>query len=288
MVCQVFCRVLSVFQPWPRTLLILLLLASSVHAQPPRFSFTDGRPGWVDVETLLQNASVVKELKADPRRVARARQAILAALEWYTPEIQKVFRLPKEQQRDKQLELLDRYQQNQYEALGRVLKSEQLRRLKEIQVRVAGIDAFAQPWVQTALGVTGEQKSKIEARAKEFAQARAQILADLEQTLKEVLEPPQIRQLKQILDLGAGFDAVGEPWAQKALRLSAKQKTKLMLIAPDLAEASKKDVLLVEETLKKATAALTTEQRQIWEKVAGKPFQLKVRLPSPPPVGLGN
>jgi hypothetical protein len=178
------------------------LLGGHARAQPPRFSFTDGKPGWMDVETLLQNASVARELNLKGQQELQARRALFAALPWYTQEVQKVFKLPREQQQARQLELLDRYQQEQYKALGRVLAAGQLRRLKQIQVRVAGIDAFAQPWVQKELRLTSEQKQKIEGVARAFAATKKEDEAEVQQALKKVLKPEQQSGLKLIQDAG--------------------------------------------------------------------------------------
>jgi hypothetical protein len=84
-----------------RLLLVLgaaTVLGGRAAAQPPRFSFTDGQPGWMDVETLLQNAGVARELKLGGQQEMQARRALLAALPWYTQEVQKVFRLPRDKQ----------------------------------------------------------------------------------------------------------------------------------------------------------------------------------------------
>jgi hypothetical protein len=253
------------------------LLAEGARAQPPRFSYTDVNPGWMDVEQLLQNASVLKELKVDDRQAMSARKAVSAPLARYTQDLQQVFKLPQEKQRAKQLELLDGYQDAQYQALGRTLKPDQLKRLKQIQVQVAGVDAFAQPWVQREVGLTGEQKDKIEAIAKEFAEARKKQEAQVQEALKKVLDPNQLDQLKLIQRWGAAMDATTQPWAQKMLRLSGEQKEKVRGLANELAELRKKDEALVQETMKRAADMLSGDQKKKWHDVAGKPFQLEVK-----------
>jgi hypothetical protein len=269
---------MQVFQRLVLVLGATALLEAEVRAQPPRFTFSEAKPGWMDVEMLLQNASVARELKLDGRREMLARRAIFAALPWYTQEVQKVFTLPKDQQLPRQLELLDRYQQLQYKALGRVLTRNQLTRLKQIQVWVAGVDAFAQPWVQKELKLTADQKEKIESVAKEFAEAKKKNESLMEETLKNVLKPEQLNGLKMLRDAGAGLGAVSEPWAQKWLRLSPQQKEKVKALTKEVEEATKKEKTLLRETMKKATDVLAGEQRKKWEVVAGKPFQLQVRF----------
>jgi hypothetical protein len=267
-------------QGFGRLVLVLALvsLGSGVRAQPPRFSFTDGRPGWLDVEMLLQNASVSRELKLDGSREMKARRAIVSALPWYTQEVQKVFALPKEQQLARQLELLDRYQLDQYKALTRALTPSQLKRLKQIQIWVAGIDAFAQPWVQKKLGLTDDQKSKIEEVAKEFAAAKKADETRMEETLKPVLKAEQLRRLKMFQDEGAGVAAIDQSWTQKALRLTAAQKSKIKAMTNDIADAKTKEEALLRDTMKKATDILASEQQKKWEEAAGKPFKLQVRF----------
>jgi hypothetical protein len=253
-------------------------LGGYAGAQPPRFSFTDGKPGWMDVEMLLQNASVARELSLNGQQELRARQALFAALPWYSQEVQKVFKLPREQQQARQLELLDRYQQEQYKILGRVLAPSQLRRLKQIQVRVAGIDAFAQPWVQKDLRLTLEQKQKIEAVAREFAATKKKDEAAVEEPLKKVLQPEQQRGLKLIQDTGVGIDAITQPWVQKQLRLTRPQQEQVKSLTKEIAEARKKEETLQPDTLKNATDLLTSDQRKKWDELAGKPFKLQVRF----------
>jgi hypothetical protein len=254
------------------------MLVGGARAQPPRFSFTDVNPGWMDVELLLQNASVLKECKVDDRQALNARKAFVAPLARYTQDLQQVFNLPQEKQRPRQLELLDRYQEAQYQALAKTLKPDQLKRLKQIQIQVAGVDAFAQPWVQKELGLTGEQKDKMEAIGKEFAEARRKEEAQVKETLKNVLDANQLDQLKLIQGWGAAMDAATQPWAQKMLRLTGEQKDKIKGVANALAELKKRDDVLVQETMNKATDMLSSEQRKKWDDVAGKPYHLEVKI----------
>jgi hypothetical protein len=257
---------------------VAALLGGHAGAQPPRFTFTDGKPGWMDVEMLLQNASVARELSMNGQQEMQARRALFAALPWYTQEVQKVFKLPREQQEARQLELLDRYQQEQYKMLGRVLAPGQLRRLKQIQVRVAGIDAFAQPWVQKELKLSSEQKQKIEAVARDFAATKKKNDAATEEILKDVLKPEQQRGLKLLQDAGVGIDAITQPWTQKDLRLTRPQQEQVKALTKEITEARKKEEALLRDTLKKAIDHLTSDQGKKWDQVAGKPFKLQVRF----------
>jgi hypothetical protein len=56
-----------------------------------------------------------------------------------------------------------------------VLKPEQFKRIKQIQVQGAGLDAFLQPAVQKELKLTDEQKDKVKAAAKEYRKASDEI-----------------------------------------------------------------------------------------------------------------
>jgi hypothetical protein len=251
-------------------------LGAGARAQPPRFSFADGQPGWMDVEMLLQNASVARELRLDGRRELLARKALFGALPFHTQEVQKVFALPKDKQRARQLELLDRYQQAQYQALGRVLAPAQLRRLKQIQIWVAGIDALAQPWVAKELGLTGQQKDKIEAVAKELEAGKKANAARVGEKLKKLLDPAQLRQLKTFQDAGPGIGAVNRPSVQRLLRLTRQQKTKVRAMAKEIKDALRKEELLARESMKKVLDILAGDQRRKWQVMAGKPFKLQV------------
>jgi hypothetical protein len=263
---------------------VAVAAAGDAAAQPARFSYTGGNPGWMDVEMLLQNASVIKELKLEDTRSMQARQALFGALAKYTPQIAKVFKLPKDQQKARELELLDRYQQDQYQALAKVLTADQLKRLKQIQVRVAGVDAFAQPWVQKDLALTGKQKEAIQEIAKEYAEARKKDDAAFDEVVGKVLQPEQLKSLRLFRDAGSGPDAVNQPELQGLLRLTADQKDKLKALAKDMGEARQRQERLEAETLSKAADVLMTAQRKRWDELAGKPFHLEVRIGNRPPI----
>lgn len=143
---------------------------------------------------------------------------------------------------------------------------------------MAGVDAFAQPWVQQELGLSAEQKDKLEAAAKEFAAAKRKNEALVEETLKKVLTPDQLRGLKMLQDEGASVGVVNRPWAQNWLRLSRQQKDQVKARAKEVGEAQQKEEALLRETMKKATAILAGDQRKKWEAIAGKPFKLQVRF----------
>jgi hypothetical protein len=262
-----------------RNRLILALAAAAlysapVQAQPARFTYSGVNPGWMDVEMLLQNSSVLQALKLDGPRSLQARQTLLGPLQKYTTEIPKVFTLPKDKQKARELELLDRYQDDQYRALAKVLSADQLKRLKEIQVRVANIDAFAQPWVQKAIGLSNKQKEDIETIAKEFGESRARDDAAFADPLNKLLTAEQLNSLNIFKEWRGKADALTQPAMQSTLRMTAGQKKQLNALAKDLAALKQRDERLEEETLTRALDILATSQRTQWDTLAGRPFRL--------------
>src|SRR5262245_9309668 len=80
-----------------------------------------GQPQVPDIEALLRNASVKKELKLTDEQTDKVPAAIL-------------------------------------EALGKVLDEGQLKRLKQIVLQQRGYEAFGDPEIQTVLELNGDQK----------------------------------------------------------------------------------------------------------------------------------
>jgi hypothetical protein len=112
--------------------LALGLLAFVAGPAAAQFFQRGGPGGPTSILTLLQNKSVQEELKVSEEDVKKVPEAIM-------------------------------------EALGKVLKPEQLKRLKQIEMQQRGTRAFSDAKVQTALKLTDEQKEQIDTIQKDAA-----------------------------------------------------------------------------------------------------------------------
>jgi Spy/CpxP family protein refolding chaperone len=106
---------------------------------------------------LLTNKSVQKELKVTDEQAPKI-EAFAAETRTKNQERFQGFQdlTPEERQskmREAQAEL--------HKGLDGILKPEQVKRFKQIEIQVAGANAYGQPHVQEALKLTDEQKTKI-------------------------------------------------------------------------------------------------------------------------------
>jgi hypothetical protein len=118
-----------------------------------------------------------------------------------------------------------------------------------------------------------------------------------QETLKAyggVLQPEQLKRLKQIDLQQRGAQALLEPEIVKALKLTEDQQDQIKTINADAAkeikdsftnpkanleEVGKKIGELRKETMEKVTAILTAPQRKAWQEMVGQPFEFKITPP---------
>jgi len=167
--------------------------------------------------------------------------------------------------------------------------------------------------VQEELKLSDEQAKKVEAGVSEVRQKhrgdfeklregseseRAQRRGDLRRKVDEevraeirgVLNPDQVKRLRQIRMQARGADALASPRVQEALDLTSEQKSKIHEInedshedareifrdaGDDRAAAMKKLQALHKETLEHACAVLTDKQKAEYKELTGEPFQIK-------------
>jgi Spy/CpxP family protein refolding chaperone len=172
---------------------------------------------------LLSNKSVQKELKVTDEQTEKLNTL---ATETMTKNRERFAGLadatPEERQskmREAQAEL--------HKSLDGVLKTEQVKRFKQIELQVGGLMAFNQPRIQEALKLTDDQKSKVkeiaeEARgampSREDAQAdqaaaqkkRAEITKGATEKVTALLTEDQKKEWKELT--GEPFDYKPEPF----------------------------------------------------------------------------
>lgn len=130
-----------------------------------------------------------------------------------------------------------------YTELATVLQPDQVKRLKQIEVQVAGTRAFALPEVKTALKVTDDQEAKI----------------------KDATDSA----MKDTRDLNEEYGVKGFGG-----RPTDADKAK---------EFDKKRAAITKETMTKVMGAMTAEQKKTWESLTGAPIDVaKVQAESMP------
>jgi hypothetical protein len=143
---------------------LLVLAASPAFAQPP------GRPGGggfgqqpPTIERLLANKDVQDELKISDDQKADIKKATDTVSAKYKDDIDKA---RADMDRQKVGELRKAEAADQEKALAAVLKPEQMKRAKQLQVQLSGIAAFSMEDVESALKLTDKQKDDIKEEAK--------------------------------------------------------------------------------------------------------------------------
>jgi hypothetical protein len=125
----------------------------------------------------------------------------------------------------------------------------------------------------------------------EERQKRQEQAAANEKALAEVLQPDQLKRLKQIALQQQGAIAVGRPEVAEDLKLSSEQKDKIKAMQQDLQgkmreimqsgnrdEARGKMAELRKSTNEKVVELLSDEQKSKWKELTGEPFSGEIRL----------
>jgi hypothetical protein len=148
----------------------LAVLAAVGRADEP--SFSGKEPKWTDMETLLKSRAVAKEIKLTAGQEMAARRALFEPLGTFTQDLNKLQGLKLEEFQAKSREARQRYYEQERQVVGKVLRPAQAKRIKQIQVQAAGLDAFLQPAVQKELKLSAEQKDKVKGVATDFVKVK--------------------------------------------------------------------------------------------------------------------
>jgi hypothetical protein len=152
------------------TLCLVALLAGTAHAQQrQRQQGGRGPGGQGGLAGLLQNESVQKELKVDKDQADKLKEAVQKVRDKHMDDFAKLRDLDQAERRTKGQELARTVSEETLAAAGEVLKPEQVKRLKQIELQQAGAQAFGRPDVQRALALTDDQKAKLKESAEETA-----------------------------------------------------------------------------------------------------------------------
>ncbi len=149
------------------TLSVVVLLASPALGQQRQRGQRQGQRGQFGgfgqggLAGLLQNEGVQKELKLDQDQLGKVKEAVQKVQEKNRDAFAKLRDLGQEERFEKTRELTRTISDQTLAALSSILKPEQTKRLKQIELQQGGTQAFNRPDVQTALNLTNEQKEKI-------------------------------------------------------------------------------------------------------------------------------
>jgi hypothetical protein len=125
---------------------------------------------------LIENVGVQQELKLDNEQVEKAKAAVDKVREKHRADRAKLQDLSQEERREKSRAINQAVSEETMKALEDVLKPEQIKRFKQIELQRRGAEAFTEPEVQKALKLSGEQKEKIKTIAADAAQERRELL----------------------------------------------------------------------------------------------------------------
>ncbi len=127
------------------------------------------------VTALLQNEGVQKELKLEQAQIDKVKTVAQQMQEKNQAATAKLRDLGQEERRQKQAELTRAANAEAYTALGDVLKPDQTKRLKQIELQQRGYQAFTDAEVRKVLGLTEAQTQSIAKLVREADAARGQL-----------------------------------------------------------------------------------------------------------------
>lgn len=202
---------------------LVALLAGPSAAQDKK----KGRGGFgvgVGMASLVTNEGVQKELKLADDQAGKAKEIADKLREKHKGEFAAAFKLDGEERRTKMQEILKTFNEETAKELGTVLKPEQIKRLKQIELQQRGSRAFEDQEVVAGLKISDDQKAKLKALGEESG-----------------------KQMREIFQGAQGHRE----------------------------EAAKKFQALRKETMDKALAVLSDDQKKAWKELTGEPFEVK-------------
>jgi hypothetical protein len=206
------------------TLGVVALLAMPAGAQQPKHKGHGSRMPMGGGAGLIANQDVQKELKLTKEQTSKAEAGARAVREKYHGEFAKFDELDAQARFEKTAEIVRNMTSETNKGLADVLKPEQMKRYRQIQLQQLDLMAFTEPDVQSQLKLSDEQVGLIR-----------RINAESQSQRREFAQ-------------GGG----------------------------NRGEMQKKGAILGKESMDKALAVLSADQKQAWKDMTGEPF--KVRL----------
>lgn len=194
---------------------------------------------------LVNSKTAMADIKATEEQVEKLK-------EWakeYQGKQMEFFKGAKDLSKEERTEKQAAMTKDAWEAVGKVLKEDQVKRLKQIELQVAGTGAFMRADVSEALKITDDQKGKI-----------GESMGSLFKDMKELNEEFGIK----------GFGGFG------GAKLEGDKKK----------DYDKKLAKLNKEMMAAAQDAMTDDQKKKWKEMTGEPIDVqKVQAESRPQFG---
>jgi hypothetical protein len=134
-----------------------------------------GRGGFGGIGMLINNEGVQKELKLDAGQIEKAQAAVTKVTEKNPFDFSQLQDLSQEERRAKMATIQQTISAETYKELDSILKPDQIKRLKQIQLQQSGVNAFTTPDVEKALKLDNAQKEKIKTIAGDFGAAQREL-----------------------------------------------------------------------------------------------------------------
>jgi hypothetical protein len=205
------------------TLGVVALLAMPAGAQQPKHKGHGSRMPMGGGAGLIANQDVQKELKLTKEQTSKAEAGARAVREKYHGEFAKFDELDAQARFEKTAEIVRNMTSETNKGLADVLKPEQMKRYRQIQLQQLDLMAFTEPDVQSQLKLSDEQVGLIR-----------KINAESQSQRREFAQ-------------GGG----------------------------NRAETQKKGTTLGKESMDKALAVLSADQKQAWQDMTGEPFEVR-------------
>ncbi len=204
---------------------LALLLAVPAAAQQRQRGQGQGRGqgrGGFGVGGLINNEGVQKELKLDGDQLEKAKAAVQKVQEKHQDEFAKLQDLSREEQGAKRAALQQTVSAESFKELDSILKPDQIKRLKQIQLQQSGINAFTDPEVEKGLKLNNAQKEKIKTIAADAAAQRGELRqggggGDFQEMIKKMaaMQKENMERVMSVLDADqkqAWKELVGQPF----------------------------------------------------------------------------
>jgi Spy/CpxP family protein refolding chaperone len=162
--------------------------AGSGHAQGVLPQPGGGVAGF---DGLLLEEGVQKDLKLSDEQILKTKEVIRDIRQKITKDFDKTLQtLSPEERRKKASELMKAVSQECLNRVSSLLKAEQVKRLKQIELQRRGLAAFSDPAVEKALKLTEDQKEKLkmldETASKKMREALAGARSNFQEAIKKM------------------------------------------------------------------------------------------------------
>jgi len=156
---------------------VALLAGQTVGQEKER----PGRGAFGNAAGLVMNPSVQKELKLSDEQIDKAKKAAQEVFGKFRDDFTKL----KDSTPEERAEVMHKVSDEAYKQLGDVLKSEQIKRLRQIELQQVGLSS---PTAQKALKLSDEQKDKVKKIAEETREKGRDLSKDFKTDPKGTLE----------------------------------------------------------------------------------------------------